>query len=302
MAEFRFDDRVAIVTGAGRGRGRAYAELLASRGALVVVNDDGASVEGDSPDASVAQEVVAAIEAAGGVAVASGESVASEEGADALVQTALDAFDGRIDILVNNAGILNDKSLLNMTPDAFDKVLNVHLRGAFLVTRPVFRVMRERKYGRIVNATSIAGTYGNFGQTNYSAAKMGLVGMARTLGIEGAKYNIKANVIAPGAWTRMTENLMPASSSDSMGPDKVAPAVAWLCHEDCDLTGQVIAAAGGRFGHIFVGETVGWYSPKPTVEDFAAHLDQIMDRTDYATPADVAASSALFPKARERSN
>ena len=215
MADLGFDGKVAIITGAGGGLGRSHALELARRGALVVVNDLGGSVDGTGSGTTAAQAVVDEITAAGGEAVANYDSVATPEGGQAIVQTALDAL-GRVDIIINNAGILRDASFKNMDADKVDPVLDVHLRGAFNVTQPAWEHMRDQGYGRIVNTRSGAGIFGNFGQTNYGAAKMGLVGLTRVLAVEGAKYNIKANAIAPVAKTRMTEDILgpwPTSSS-----------------------------------------------------------------------------------------
>ncbi|MGH9035158.1 MAG: SDR family NAD(P)-dependent oxidoreductase, partial [Acidimicrobiia bacterium] len=202
MAEIGFEGKGAIVTGAGGGLGREHALLLASRGAQLVINDLGGAVDGTGASTGPAQKVVEEIEAAGGVAVADTNSVASKEGGEAMVQTALDAF-GRVDIVINNAGILRDKSFSNMTDELWDPVLDVHLRGAMCVTRAAWPHLREQNYGRVVCTSSAAGIFGNFGQTNYGAAKMGLVGFTRALAQEGAKHNIKANAIAPVAKTRM---------------------------------------------------------------------------------------------------
>ena len=196
MADLGFDGKVAIITGAGGGLGREHALLLASRGAQVVVNDIGGSISGDGGDAGPAERVVKEITDAGGEAIADTHSVSTPEGGAALVATALEHF-GRVDIVVNNAGILRDKTFHNMTPDLLDPVLDVHLRGAFNVTRPAWIAMREQSYGRVVNTSSNSGILGNFGQSNYGAAKMGLVGLTRVLAVEGAKYNIKVNAIAP---------------------------------------------------------------------------------------------------------
>src|SRR6266545_4574877 len=207
MADLGFDGKVAIITGAGGGLGRSHALELAKRGALIVVNDLGGSVDGTGSGTTAAQTVVDEIKGGGGEAVANYDSVATPEGGEAIVQTAVDAF-GRVDIVINNAGILRDKAFHNMTPDLFEPVLDVHLRGAFHVTQPAFVKMREQGYGRIISTSSAAGIFGNFGQTNYGAAKMALVGFTRVLAVEGAKYNIKANAIAPLALTRMTESVL----------------------------------------------------------------------------------------------
>lgn len=251
--DVRFDDRVAIVTGAGGGLGRAHALLLASRGAQVVVNDLGGHVDGSGGSLGPAMDVVAQIERAGGIAVANCNSVTTAEGGEAIVQTALDNF-GRIDIVVNNAGILRDKSFPNMTPDHVEPVLDVHLRGAMNVTRPAYGVMKVLGYGRIVNTTSAAGLFGNFGQTNYGAAKAGLVGMVRVLAIEGARHGIKANAIAPVARTRMTEKIL-GEFADRLDPELVSPTVAWLCHEDGLVSGEVYSAGGGRVARVFTAAT-----------------------------------------------
>jgi NAD(P)-dependent dehydrogenase (short-subunit alcohol dehydrogenase family) len=292
MNELRFDDRVAIVTGAGRGLGRAHARLLASRGALVLVNDSGAEVTGENPDPSVAEAVAEEIRSGGGVAVADGNSVATAAGGEAVVAHALDKF-GHIDIVVNNAGILQDKAFHNMTPEMFDAVVAVHLAGTFYVTKPAYVHMREQRYGRIVVTTSGAGTYGNFGQTNYSSAKMAVIGLARTVSTEGARYNIKANVISPAALSRMTESLMSESAGRALPPHLVSPAVAWLCHEDCPVAGEIIAASGGRVARVFVGETPGFAKLDLTIEDVAEHFDQIMDVSGYVIPADIADAGRL---------
>src|SRR5215470_10206548 len=243
MADLGFDGRVAIVTGAGGGLGREHAKLLAARGALVVVNDLGGAVDGSGGSASPAQQVVEEIKAAGGEAVADAHSVGTPEDGEAIVQTALDAF-GRVDIVVNSAGILRDKAFHNLEPDMLEAVLTVHLKGAFYVTRHAWKLMREQNYGRVVNTSSSAGILGNFGQTNYGAAKMGLVGFTRVLANEGAKYNIKANAIAPVARTRMTEDLL-GPMVDKLDPGLVSPVAAWLAHEDCPVTGEVYSVAGG---------------------------------------------------------
>ena len=283
MSEISFDDRVAIVTGAGGGLGREHALLLASRGAQVVVNDLGGSVSGDGGDAGPAERTAKEIEGLGGVAVADTHSVATPEGGEAIVQTALDAF-GRVDILVNNAGILRDKSFHNQTPDLVDPVLDVHLRGAFNVTRPAWVRMREQAYGRVVNTSSSSGILGNFGQANYGAAKMGLVGLTRVLAAEGAKYNIKVNALAPMARTRMTEELL-GPLAERLDPKLVAPVVAWLVHEDCPVSGEIYTAGGGAVARFFIGRTQGHYAPDLSVEDVRDHFDQIRDPEGYTIPS-----------------
>ncbi|MGH9003527.1 MAG: SDR family oxidoreductase, partial [Acidimicrobiia bacterium] len=244
MAQIGFEGKVAIVTGAGGGLGREHALLLASRGAQLVINDLGGAVDGTGASTGPAQTVVEEIEAAGGVAVADTNSVASREGGEAMVKAALEAF-GRIDIVINNAGILRDKSFANMTDELWDPVLDVHLRGAMCVTRAAWPHLREQAYGRVVCTSSAAGVFGNFGQTNYAAAKMGLVGFTRALAQEGAKYNIKANAIAPVAKTRMTEDIL-GPLVDKLDPGLVSPVVALLVSEECPVTGHVFSVGGGR--------------------------------------------------------
>ena len=284
MTDIGFDGRVAIITGAGGGLGRQHALELARRGARVVVNDLGGSVSGEGGDVGPAQTVVAEIEALGGEAVADTNSVATPEGGRAVVQTALDAF-GTVDVVVNNAGILRDKSFHNLDQAMIDAVIRVHLLGAFYVTQPAFQVMREKGYGRIVSTSSNSGLLGNFGQSNYGAAKMGLVGLTNVLAIEGRKNNIKANAIAPVAATRMTEGLF-EDLIDKMDPALVSPLVAYLASEACDVTGEVYSAAGGVISRFFIGLTPGYYNPELTAEDIAAHLGEIRDETGYIVPED----------------
>lgn len=267
MSELRYDGRVAVVTGAGHGLGRRHALVLAARGAKVVVNDLGGDRSGVGASAGPAQEVVDEIKKNGGEAVANPGNVATPDGAQSIVQTALDAF-GKVDIVINNAGILRDKSFKNMTPDEFDTVIAVHLRGSFLVSSAAWPHLRENGYGRIVNTSSPAGLFGNFGQANYATAKMGLVGFTKTLAHEGAKYDIKANAIAPVAWTRMTEDLLPADFAGKLGVEQVTPLVAYLVHESNQDSGEVYTVGGGRIAKIFVAEGPG-YGQKETlsVED-----------------------------------
>jgi NAD(P)-dependent dehydrogenase (short-subunit alcohol dehydrogenase family) len=215
--------------------------------------------------------------------VASTDSVATPEGGAAIVQRAIDAF-GRIDIVVNNAGILRDKAFHNMEADLLRPVLDVHLAGAFFVTRAAWIKMREQNYGRVVNTSSNSGLLGNFGQSNYGAAKMGLVGLTRVLAIEGAKHNIKVNAIAPVAFTRMTEGLM-GDLGERLKPELITPVVAWLCHEDCPVTGEIYSAGGGVVARFFIGLTEGYVNPELTVEDVRDHFEQIRDETGYIVPA-----------------
>jgi NAD(P)-dependent dehydrogenase (short-subunit alcohol dehydrogenase family) len=256
MSDIRFDNRVAIVTGAGGGLGRSHALLLASRGAKVVVNDLGGSVDGAGKSSKAADAVVDEIKAAGGEAVASYDGVDTAEGAAAIVATAKEAF-GKVDIIINNAGILRDVSFKKMSQDDWDKVLQVHLTGTMNVSKAAWELLREGNYGRIVNTTSAAGLYGNFGQANYSSAKMGIVGLTKTLGQEGAKYNIRANVIAPVAKSRMTETIMPPEVLDKLKPEFVSPLVAYLASEQCNDNGQIYAVGGGYMSRVAVVEAPG---------------------------------------------
>jgi len=291
-AELGYDGKVAIITGAGGGLGRQHALLMASRGALVVVNDLGGAVDGSGSDKGAAQKVVDEIVALGGEAVADTNSVSTPEGGAAIVAGAVKAF-GRVDIVINNAGILRDKSFHNMDPSLMNPVFDVHLKGAFHVTQPAFVLMREQGYGRIVSTSSAAGIFGNFGQANYGAAKTGLAGLTRVLADEGAKYNIKANVIAPLALTRMTENLMGAIG-DKLDPALVTPIVAWLAHEDCDVSGEIYSVGGGRVARVFIGETQGYYKQGITLEDIRDNWEQIRNTDGYVIPANLPEETAMF--------
>ena len=285
MADVGFEGKVAIITGAGGGLGREHALLLASRGAQIVVNDLGGAVDGTGSSAGPAQKVVEEIEALGGVAVADGSSVATQEGAEAMVKAALDAF-GRVDIVINNAGILRDKSFANLTPDLWDPVIAVHLTGAYNVTRAAWPHLREQAYGRIVSTSSAAGIFGNFGQANYGAAKMGLVGLTRVWAQEGGKYNIRANAIAPVARTRMTEEIL-GPLVEKVDPALVAPVVAYLASEDCQVTGEVYSVGAGRVSRIFIAEAPGFFKKDLTVEDVRDNWDTIRGEADYLIPTSV---------------
>ncbi|WCO66299.1 SDR family NAD(P)-dependent oxidoreductase [Iamia majanohamensis] len=273
---------MAIVTGAGQGLGREHALQLAARGARVVVNDVGGSVDGTGADAGPAQQVADEINTVGGEAVANTDSVASQAGGEAIVRTALDAF-GRLDIVVNNAGILRDKSFHNLTPDLLDPVMQVHLFGAFWVTLPAWKVMREQSYGRIINTTSAAGLFGNFGQTNYGAAKMGLVGLTKALAQEGRRRNVLANVIAPGARTRMTKELL-GPLADSLDPEAVTPVVVYLASDQCDVTGQILSVAGGRVSRVVVAEPLGYFSDNLTPEQVRDNWESIASLEGLIVP------------------
>jgi NAD(P)-dependent dehydrogenase (short-subunit alcohol dehydrogenase family) len=278
----RFDRRVAIVTGAGGGLGRCYALELARRGAKVVVNDLGGALDGTSGSPTMAQAVVEEITAAGGEAMANHDSVTDRAAARRMVDEAVSRF-GSVDILVNNAGIVRDKTFAKMEPDDFEVVVDVHLMGAVNVTRAAFPLMKERGYGRVVFTTSSSGLFGNFGQTNYGAAKLGLVGFMNTLKLEGAKYDIKVNSVAPTAATRMTDGLWPAEVGDAMAPEHVVPAVIYLCSEDAP-TGHIIEAGGSYFARVAIVEARGAVlGPHATAEDVAARYDEIADLSGART-------------------
>jgi NAD(P)-dependent dehydrogenase (short-subunit alcohol dehydrogenase family) len=286
MSELRFDGRVAVVTGAGHGLGRQHALELAARGAKVVVNDLGGDLHGSGASSGPAQEVVEEITKAGGEAVADPGNIATEEGAQGLVQRALDTF-GKVDIVVNNAGILRDKSFKNMSAAEFDAVIAVHLRGSFLVSGAAWSHLRDQAYGRIVNTSSPAGLFGNFGQANYSSAKMGLVGLTKTLAIEGAKYNIKANAIAPVAYTRMTEDILSGDFAEKLSVELVSPLVAWLAHESVESTGETYSVGGGRIARVFVAEGEGFAKKDGlTVEDVRDNWSQINAESPFIVPKD----------------
>jgi NAD(P)-dependent dehydrogenase (short-subunit alcohol dehydrogenase family) len=283
MGGVRFDDKVAIITGAGGGLGRSHALLLASLGAKVVVNDLGGNIDGTGTGKAMADMVVEEIVDAGGTAVSSYDAVDSMEGGRNIVKTAIDNFGG-VDILVNNAGILIDRSFAKMEEEDWDRVLSVHLKGAYCVTHAAFPVMKENSYGRIVFTASAAGLFGNFGQANYAAAKSAMIGLMNVLKIEGAKYNINVNTIAPMAASRMTENLMPPDVLEKIKPELVSPIVAYLCSEDCGESGGIYSAAGGHFGRISVmeGRGVTFGRHDISVDDIKENFDSI-NRMEDAT-------------------
>jgi NAD(P)-dependent dehydrogenase (short-subunit alcohol dehydrogenase family)/acyl dehydratase len=277
--EIRFDDKVAIVTGAGRGLGREYALELARRGAKVVVNDYGGTPNGAGDGSkSPADVVVQEINEMGGEAVANYANIADPEGGESVVQTGLEAF-GTVDILINNAGILRDKSLVKLEEKDWKAVLDVHLHGSYHVTRPAFQVMKEKGYGRILFTASGSGLYGNFGQTNYSAAKVGLVGLMNSLKIEGKKYNIHVNTISPGAASRLTQDLMPADMLEKADPKHVTPLAVYLCSDRCTVTGNIYNAMMGFFNRVAIctgpGTAVRKGDKPATVEELIVNLDKI---------------------------
>ncbi len=270
-----FDNRVAIVTGAGGGLGRSHALALAKRGVKVVVNDLGGSVDGTGGSETMAQQVVKEIEAMGGEAIANGANVTKEDEVEAMVAEAVERF-GKVDILVNNAGILRDKSFSKMTMDDWDLVIAVHLRGSAVCTKAVWNHMKENSYGRIVMTTSSSGMYGNFGQTNYGAAKAGLSGFMRTLCLEGAKYDIRVNTLAPTARSRMTEGLMPEEYLDMLKVEPVSQGLVFLVSDDAPNR-TILAAGAGGYAEIKVVETQGvnFTEGEATAENVAAHWETI---------------------------
>ena len=283
MSEIRFDGKVAIITGAGGGLGRSHALLLASRGAKVVVNDLGGATDGTGSGNTMAEKVCAEIQAGGGQAAPDFHSVLEGE---AIVKTALSAF-GTVDIVVNNAGILRDVSFLKQSEQDWKLVLDVHLNGSRSVCKAAFPIMRAKKFGRSVMTTSAAGLFGNFGQTNYSAAKMGIVGLANTLKFEGAKYNIKVNTIAPIAGSRLTAQVMPPQLLEALKPEFVSPLAAYLCSEACQDSGLIFSVGGGYFSRVayLEGEGVFLGAGKPiSIEDVQANLPRIKDLSKAVEP------------------
>lgn len=299
--DMRFDGRVAVITGAGGGLGRHYALLLASRGARVVVNDVGGSVTGDGSDPAPAEATAGEIRRLGGEAVADDHSVATPEGGRAIVDAALRTW-GRVDVVINNAGIVRDAPFEDMTDDRVDPLLDVHVRGAFNVTRPAWTVMREQRYGRVVNTCSAAGLLGAERMSNYGTAKAGLVGFTRVLAAEGAGANITVNAIAPIAATRMlTQSIAEAGRQDDpvaqavlddlvnqfvarLDPSLVAPVVAFLAHQECPVTGEIYTAGAGHVARFFIGRTRGFFAPALSMEDVRANLESIRDEADYTVP------------------
>jgi NAD(P)-dependent dehydrogenase (short-subunit alcohol dehydrogenase family) len=283
MADVSFENRVAIVTGAGNGLGKAYALELGKRGAKVVVNDLGGAVDGSGSANSPADDVVNEIIENGGEAVANYDSVATKDGGESIVQTAVDSF-GTVDAVINNAGILRDKSFANMSEEEFSLIIEVHLKGTYFVTQPAFKIMKENNYGRIVNVASPSGLFGNFGQTNYGAAKMGIVGLTNVLAIEGAKYNIKVNVIAPTAYTRMTEALLGEEYGKLFSAELVTPMVTYLASEACEPTHEIFGVAAGRFARIGIITHEGYVNTEATAEDIASNIEEIRTITDGSYP------------------
>jgi len=295
MKDIRFDGKVAVITGAGGGLGRSHALLFASRGAKVVVNDVGGAGDGTGAGTRMADNVVEEIRAIGGEVVPNYDSVATVQGGANIIKTAIDHF-GRVDILINNAGILRDASFLKMPEDAWDIIFSVHVKGAYCVTKAVWPLMRDQGYGRIIMTSSAAGIYGNFGQANYSAAKMALIGLGQTLALEGKKHNVYTNIIAPAADSRLTATVLPDDIRIKLKPEYVSPLVAYLCSDQSEENGNLFEVGGGFFFYL------RWYrSPglilKPdevTIEKVAENLDEVKDMTNAKAILGIQESSAIF--------
>jgi NAD(P)-dependent dehydrogenase (short-subunit alcohol dehydrogenase family) len=303
MSELRFDGRVAVITGGGRGLGASYARLLASKGCKVVVNDLGAPIKGadenEGSDAGVAQQLVDEIRAAGGEAMANGDSVATPEGGKAIIQTALDTW-GKLDILIHNAGNVRYGTIREISYEDFRSVVDVHLMGAFHMVKAAHPVMCDAGYGRIVLTSSIGGIYGNNRCVNYGISKSGMIGLNNIAALEGEPFNVKSNVIVPSAVTRMAEGL-DISQYPPMEPKLVSPTVAWLAHERCDITGEMIAAIGGRVARCFIAETRGVYRPSWTIDEVDQAMAQVHDKSevlDFGLHGHVGHISYSFAMAR----
>lgn len=281
MSELRFDGRVAVITGAGRGLGRSYALLLAARGARVVVNDNGSATRGDEIVANPAQDVVDEIRAAGGEAVACTESVATPDGAAAIIQCAIDTW-GRIDVLVHNAGNVRYGTIADLSIADFDAVTDVHFKGGFYLAKAAMPHMIAASYGRVVLTASCSGLYGSKTTVNYGMSKAGLMGLNNVIALEGGEHGIRSNTIIPAAVTRMADGL-DTSAYPPMEPELVAPMVAWLCHESCAVSGEHYVAAAGRMARAFTTESKGVFRPAWTIEDVAARIDAIRDGAEQWT-------------------
>ena len=301
MSGINFENKTVVVTGAGNGLGKAYALEFANRGANVVVNDIGGSVTGDGSENAPADVVVEEINSSGGSAVANYDSVATKKGGESIIESALSNF-GSVDAVVNNAGILRDKSFAKMEEDDLNAIIDVHLKGTFFVCQPAFIQMKEQGYGRFVNVSSPSGLFGNFGQLNYGAAKMGIVGLTNVLAIEGAKYNIKANVIAPNAATRMTETLFGEDMSKLLTVDNITPLVVYLASEQCEITHEIFSAGGGRFARIGISTDVGYFNATAKAEDIFANIDEIRDLSNSIYPTSLADELPLFNEAMNKGN
>ena len=295
MAEIRFDDKVAVVTGAGGGLGKCHALLLASRGAKVVVNDLGGAADGSGSGTTMAEQVVEEIKAAGGEAVPNYDSVATMEGGANIIKTAMDNY-GRVDIVINNAGILRDVSFVKMPEESWDIIFAVHVKGSFCVSKAAWPIMREQKYGRIIMTTSAAGIYGNFGQANYSAAKMALIGLGQTLALEGTKYNILSNTIAPIADSRLTATVLPEDIRKKLKPEFVSPLVAYLCSEQNEVTGGLFEVGAGSFFHLKWARSEGASikGDEVTIENVAENIGKITDMSNSGLMGSIQESTMSF--------
>lgn len=297
MSEINLDGQVVVVTGAGGGLGKTYALELGRRGAKVLVNDLGGSVDGSGAGTSMADAVVEEILSAGGTAMPNYSSVSTHEGGEAIISAALDAY-GSVDAVINNAGVLRDRSFTKLMPEELEIVLDVHLKGAFYVSQPAFRAMKEKGYGRFVFTSSAAGLLGNFGQANYGAAKMGLVGLSNVLAQEGAKYNVKANVIAPIARTRMTESLL-GPLAESLDPHYVTPLVTYLVSPECEYSHEIFSVGGGRYARMFIGVTPGWYAGEgktPLAEEIRDQMSAIRSTNDFIIPEGIGDEMRILAK------
>lgn len=281
LALRRFDDRVVVITGGARGLGRTYAELVASLGAKVVINDNGSALSGLGSDAGPAEEAAQALRAMGAEAVANTDSVATLEGGKAIVETALDSF-GRIDVLIHNAGNNRFAGLAETSYEDFRAVIDVHLLGAFHVVQPAFERMVKDGYGRVVLTGSIGGLYSMPGVVNYAMSKSGMIGLNNIVAIEGKEFGVKSNIILPGAVTRMAEGL-DITQYPPMGPDLVAPVVGWLAHESCSVTGEMYVSMAGRVARAFITETAGVFRPEWTIDRIAEQIDAIRDTSECWT-------------------
>jgi len=295
MADIRFDDKVAVVTGAGGGLGRTHALLLASRGAKIVVNDLGGAADGTGAGTTMAEKVVEEIKAAGGEAVPNYDSVATMEGGANIIKTAMDSY-GRVDIVINNAGILRDVTFLKMEEDSWDIIYAVHVKGAFCVTKAAWPIMREQQFGRIFMTSSAAGIYGNFGQTNYSSAKMALIGLAQSLALEGKKYNIHANTIAPIADSRLTATVLPEDIRKKLKPEFVSPLVAYLCSASCEETGGLFEVGAGAYFHLkwFRSPGLRLGAEEVSVEKIAENFGEVTDMSKATVMGSIQESTMSF--------
>ena len=299
MGDVNFENKTVVGTGAGNGLGKAYALEFANRGANVVVNDIGGSVNGEGSENAPADIVVKEIIDNGGSAIANYDSVATKSGGESIIQSALSEFGG-IHAVVNNAGILRDKSFAKMEEEDLNAIIDVHLKGTFFVCQPAFVQMKEQGFGRFVNVSSPSGLFGNLGQLNYGAAKMGIVGLTNVLAIEGAKYNIKANVIAPNAATRMTESLFGEDMANMLTVDNITPLVVFLASEQCDITHEIFSAGGGRFSRVGISTDVGYFNHKASAEDILENIEKIRDLSNSIYPTSLADELPLFTEAMKQ--